>query len=149
MKNFLENPYISIAARLIAGAMFIATGIAKIIEPHQFAREIANYAILPDFLINISALALPWVELISGLLFVVGLRLRANATIIGGLLIVFIIAVASAWARGLNIDCGCYSEIASQKVGLEKILENTGLLILTIYVFINPSRKFTLEKKKK
>jgi uncharacterized membrane protein YphA (DoxX/SURF4 family) len=149
MKKILENPYLSLAARIIAGGMFIATGIAKIIDPYQFAGEIANYAILPDPLINISALVLPWVELIAGLLFVIGMRIRANAVIIGGLLVVFIAAVASAWARGLNIDCGCYSEIASQKVGIEKILENTGLLILTIYAYINPSRKLALERSKK
>ncbi|MFP4528303.1 MAG: DoxX family protein [Candidatus Kapaibacterium sp.] len=146
MRNFLNNPWLSLLARLIAGGMFILTGWVKIADPHGFADEIANYGILSGPLLNLSAIILPWLELIVGIFFIAGLRIRANTLIIGGLLVVFIAAVASAWARGLNIDCGCYSDIATQKVGIEKLLENTGLLLLTIYVYLNSDRRFTVDR---
>jgi hypothetical protein len=57
---------------------------------------------------------------------------------------VFIFMVAIAWARGLDISCGC-SSAHPQQVGLPKMLENLGLLILLQLISINPMNKFTLE----
>ncbi|MFP4369223.1 MAG: MauE/DoxX family redox-associated membrane protein [Candidatus Kapaibacterium sp.] len=145
MKRFLDNPYLALIARLILGFMFIIVGIAKIHEPAVFAEEIGNYRILPEFMLNFIALLLPWLELLSGLFIIAGVRIRANTIITGALLIVFIIAVASADIRGLDINCGCYSNIAEQKVGMAKILENTGLLILAVYLYIFPNNRFSLE----
>ena len=125
--------------------IFIAFGIEKIFEPAKFANEIGNYQMLPQFLLNIVALILPWIELISGLLLISGVRLKANSAIIGSLLLFFIIAIAIAMARGLSINCGCSSSNA-QMVGFPKILENTGLLLTCVLIFIYPNSKFALEK---
>lgn len=145
MKNILQNEYLGLIVRIIVGAMFVVVGLAKVADPVLFAKEITNYNLMPDFSINIFAIVLPWVELISGLLLIAGVRIRANAVIIGAMLIMFIIAVASAWARGLNINCGCFSHIAQETVGLKKILENTGLLILCIYLYFFPGNLLTLD----
>lgn len=145
MKNILQNEYLGLIVRIIVGVMFVVVGLAKVADPVLFAKEITNYNLMPDFSINIFAIVLPWVELISGLLLIAGVRIRANAVIIGAMLIMFIIAVASAWARGLNINCGCFSHIAQETVGLKKILENTGLLILCIYLYFFPGNLLTLD----
>lgn len=146
MMKRLESPYISLIARIIVGGMFIVVGMGKLAQPQTFVEEIANYRMLPEILVNLMAVALPWIEVIAGILFIAGVRIRANATILGGLLIMFIAGVAVAMMRGLDINCGCYSQIASQKVGWPKILENTGLLLLVIYSYIFPSKRFTLEQ---
>ncbi len=145
MKNILQNEYLGLIVRIIVGAMFVIVGLAKIADPVLFAKEITNYNLMPDFSINIFAIVLPWIELISGLLLIAGVRIRANAVIIGAMLIMFIIAVASAWARGLNINCGCFSHIAQETVGLKKILENSGLLILCVYLLFFPGNVLTLD----
>lgn len=145
MKSLIENEYFLLVARLIVGTLFIIVGVAKITDPQLFAKEIANYRFLPEFMINTVAITLPWIELISGLLLILGIRLRANAAIITILLFVFNIMVAIAWARGLDINCGCYSHIAQETVGLKKILENTGFMALSILVYIFPKNNLSLE----
>lgn len=145
MKSIIGNEYFIFFARLIVGAMFIIVGVSKITDPNLFAREIANYRMLPEILINFVAIVLPWIELICGLLLILGVRLRANAAVIFVLLVLFNIMIATAWARGLNIDCGCYSNIAKQTVGLAKLLENTGLMLLTLLIYLFPKNSLTLE----
>lgn len=145
MKSILGNEYFIFVARLIVGAVFIVVGVGKITDPNLFAKEIANYRMLPELLINSIAIVLPWIELICGLLLILGVRLRANASVIFILLLLFNIMVATAWARGLNIDCGCYSKIAKQTVGLAKLLENTGLMLLTLLIYLFPKSSLSME----
>jgi hypothetical protein len=71
--------------------------------------------------------------------------LKASATISIILFVVFIVAIASAMARGLIIDCGCFAH-SDAKVGWTRLLEDIGLLILSIYLFIYPIKTLTVEK---
>lgn len=135
--KILTNNYLQILFRLFLGGMFVTVAISKIITPEKFANEIGNYNLLPDFSINLVALFLPWLELTTGIMLIFGLKLRENSVLIFSMMLVFTLGILSAMARGLDINCGCYSEIAQKKVGWGKILENTGLIILTIYIFIS------------
>ena len=144
MKNILNNQYLNLAVRLVVGFLFVYAGIGKAADPNLFAKEIGNYHMIPYSLLNIMSLGMPWIEIISGILLMAGVRIKANATIIGIMLIVFIAAVATAWARGLNINCGCFPG-KTVVVGLPKILENTATLIGCIYLYIFPVQKFTVE----
>lgn len=146
MKNIFGNDYVILISRLVVGMLFIVVGAGKIADPILFSKEIANYRLLPELLINWSAIIIPWVEVVCGIMLIAGIRLRANAIIISALLIAFNIMVASAWMRGLDINCGCYSNIAKQTVGLPKILENFGFLFLSILIFIFPKKSLSLDK---
>lgn len=143
-----DNPYAALIARLIIGAVFIFAGIEKIASPEAFAKSIQNYQILPIAIINIMALILPWLELIAGLFLVFGIRIKSSSAIVGGLLVIFIIAILSAMMRGLNIDCGCFSQDgAGTKVGWGKILENLGMVVLTAYLYFFPNAKLPFENR--
>ena len=144
MKAILSNDYVNFLARVVVGFIFISFGMEKIFEPSKFANEIGNYKMLPEILLNFSALILPWIEVISGLLLIAGVRIKANSAIIGSLLFVFIVAVATAMARGLSIKCGCSSSNA-QMVGFPKIFENLGLLLLCLNLFIFPNSRFSFD----
>ena len=145
MKRILSNPFIILASRIILGLIFIMAAAGKISSPASFAQEVNNYAFLPYYTINIMAIFLPWIELIAGIFLISGVRIKASSAIAGSLLIIFIIAVASAMIRGLNIDCGCYSHIINDPVGWRKIFENVGQLALALLIFIFPVIKFTFE----
>src|SRR5690606_3176879 len=54
--------------------------------------------------------ALPVVEIALGVLLLLGLLTRPVALVGGLLMLAFIAGVASAWARGLSIDCGCFGD---------------------------------------
>src|SRR5690606_25013042 len=51
---------------------------------------------------------LPVVEVVVGLCLVLGLLVRGMSVISALLFVAFIIGIAAAWQRGLQIDCGCF-----------------------------------------
>ncbi len=147
MNKILNNNFLLLAARIILGFIFVFAAVSKAAEPESFAQAIANYKLLPDFLINISAIVLPWIELSAGLLLLFGISVKENSAILSGLLIIFIAAIFISLLRGLDIDCGCYGTVDGSKVGLIKILENVGLLLLGLILLKFGSTKFSLKKQ--
>ena len=109
MREWKRYQVYPLAARLILGAVFMYASIDKILYPAAFAQAVYNYAILPDTLINLTAIVLPWLELILGVFLVIGLFREGSACIVTGLLAVFLGATIFNMARGLDIYCGCFS----------------------------------------
>lgn len=144
MNKFLSNKYFLLSVRIILGLVFIFAAVTKVTEAEVFARAIANYKLLPTFLINFLAIVLPWIELSTGILLVFGISVKENSTILSGLLSIFIIAIVISLVRGLNIDCGCFGTVGGTKVGIQKILENIGLLILGLILIKFDSTSFSL-----
>jgi rhodanese-related sulfurtransferase/uncharacterized membrane protein YphA (DoxX/SURF4 family) len=97
-----------LAARLVMAGIFIYASIDKIAHPAAFAKDVHNYQILPDVLINLTALVLPWLELLLGLCLLTGVWLPGAVLAVNGLLIVFLAAFVFNWARGLDVNCGCF-----------------------------------------
>jgi uncharacterized membrane protein YphA (DoxX/SURF4 family) len=95
--------------RLILGAVFVLASVDKILHPAAFAKAIYNYQILPDALINLTAIILPWLELLLGILLIWGLWLPGAALLANLLLLVFFGALLFNLARGLDVHCGCFS----------------------------------------
>jgi len=145
MEKFFNSEILKLISRLVLALIFIFFAIEKIADPALFSKEINNYQIMPNFLVNITALVLPWIELLAGLMLILGIKLRASSAIIASMLLVFIFAVAAAMIQGLNINCGC-SGANSQKVGWQKIFENLALIVLAAYIFLFPNNKFILAR---
>jgi uncharacterized membrane protein YphA (DoxX/SURF4 family) len=101
-------PWLSLAGRLVIGGVFAAAALTKIGDPQATVRAVRAYDLLPEAVVQPLGYALPYVELVLALLLVVGLGVRVVVAVAAGLLVVFIGGVASAWARGLQIDCGCF-----------------------------------------
>ena len=134
---------------MVLGFVFIYAAVTKISDPNGFSQAIYNYKLLPLFLVNILAIILPWVELSAGFLLVFGVSVKENSAIISGLLIIFILAVLISFFRGLDIECGCFGTVDGSKVGLQKILENVGLLILGIILIKFDSNLLSISRKNK
>jgi len=130
INKILNNGILLLAIRIFFGFIFIFAAVTKIADPAGFSQSIYNYKLMPDFIINFLAIAFPWIELVAGILLVFGISVKENSAILSGLLVIFIFAIAISLFRGLNIDCGCFGTAGGTKVGIQKILENIGLLIL-------------------
>lgn len=98
--------------RLSLGAIFLIASVDKVLHPAAFAQAIFNYQILPDSLINITAILLPWVEVLLGLFLLTGWWLSGAVTLTNALLTVFFGALVFNVARGLDIHCGCFTTSA-------------------------------------
>jgi len=105
----VSHPLFIALLRVALGAVFIVASFDKIQNPEAFATTIANYRLLPYTVINGIAIVLPWLEVVTGTLLVLGVWIRANTMIAWGLLLVFSVAIFQALVRGLDISCGCFT----------------------------------------
>lgn len=98
-----------LASRLLLGAIFVYAAYVKLREPWQlFAMSINSYQVLPLNMAEMAARAIPWLELGLGLLLIAGVWLRISGTIASLILLTFIVLMARAYAKGMQIDCGCF-----------------------------------------
>jgi uncharacterized membrane protein YphA (DoxX/SURF4 family) len=107
---------IVLAMRLALAWTFLQAGALKIWDfdharsaAPDFVVAIQQFKLLPSpDLAVIIAIYLPWMEIFAGLgLFIRRVQLGAG-TVISGMTLVFMAALASAMARGLRIECGCF-----------------------------------------
>ncbi len=143
-------PWARTAARLVLGGVLIAAGLVKLTDPEASVRAVRAYRLLPDALERVVGYGLPPLEIVVGLLLVVGLGTRVAAGIGGLLMALFIIGVASAWARGLQIECGCFGgggEVAGDQSGAYawEITRDVGLLALAAVLFRWPASRWSLD----
>lgn len=144
VRRLIDNDLLTAATRLAVGGIFIYSAFHKIIDPGNFGRFIWNYHIAPGALINLAALILPWVELLVGLGLILGILYRGAALLVNGMTVVFIIALASAVVRGLNIDCGCFGDAESAR---EALVRDIGLLALTLQIWFSRSRRWLCTRR--
>ena len=148
MRRIIDNDHLTMAARLVVGVIFVYASVYKIIEPGSFAKSIWFYHLVPGSLINLIALVLPWVELLAGLGLIFGVLYRGAALWVNAMTVVFIAALTSAVARGLNIDCGCF-EAAEDATGSawQSLIFDWGLLVLTLQLWFSRSRRWMCARK--
>ena len=143
--GLLQNDYLALLVRLILGIVFIYASLDKIVYPAQFARIIYNYHLLPGDLINLWAVVLPWTEFFCGLFLILGVYKDGAATILTGLMAVFIVAIAINLFRGVDLECGCFSVSSKAKSGaLNLIYRDLVYLALGLYLLFNRSQRFLL-----
>ena len=110
-------------SQLALGAIFVIAAIPKIADPPSFAHMIYNYRLVPASLINLSALVMPWVELLAGLALILGVWKAAARNVIGILLAIFIIAISINLVRDNAIDCGCFNVADRGKTHEQRIFD--------------------------
>lgn len=109
----------------LAGLFFYAGGV-KLMDPATFQSDITNFNLLPWALAGVAAIYLPWLEIIAaGALLG---RSRGAAFLLGLLMTAFTLAVATAWARGLDINCGCFGASDSPTNYPRKVAENVAII---------------------
>jgi uncharacterized membrane protein YphA (DoxX/SURF4 family) len=144
------QPWFGLAARLILGGVLFLAGFLKVDEPDKSQMAVRAYEMLPISVANLLGLVLPFVEVAIGALLILGSLTRLMAALGGFTMVIFIIAIAQAWARGLSIDCGCFGGGGAVAPGetkyLQEILRDAGLVFLAAYLIRYPSTKFSLDK---
>lgn len=123
-------------ARIGLSIVFIYASYDKILHPAAFAKVIYNYQILPDELINLSAIFLPWLELVIGSLLITGIWLPGSVFIGNLLLMTFFSAIIYNKVRGLDISCGCFSTSGGETPESNLyLLRDFSFIIISVYLF--------------
>ena len=135
----LTHPWLTVRTQIALGVFFIVAALPKIADPPSFAHMIYNYRLVPGPLVNITALALPWAELLMGVALICGIWRRTAAVLVGVLLVVFIVAISVNLLRGNAIDCGCFDVADAGKSVEERfrdmwmtIYRDIGMLVLVV-----------------
>jgi uncharacterized membrane protein YphA (DoxX/SURF4 family) len=160
MKNMISKinsekyqPWITFLFRLILGGVLLVAGALKVTDPYSSATSVRAYQILPIDLANFLGFVLPFAEVAIGIFLIVGIWVRLGAIAGGALMVMFIIAIGQAWARGISLDCGCFGkgglletdELPVWNYTVE-IARDIVLALLAGYIFRFPQGKLGFDK---
>ncbi len=123
------------------GFLLVFASLDKLIYPAVFAQSVENYQVVGAGLSALTAMWLPSFEAVVGLMLIVGVWRRTAAFLNAGLMGVFLILVVQAFARGLDIQCGCFGAY-SESIGMWKLLENIGLTVAAILLYWLETKRF-------
>lgn len=157
MKKFNEKyqQIITLLGRLTLGGVLVVAGALKAFVPADAANAIAAYKILPTPIAHIVGYAMPWLEIAIGLLLIIGISVRWAATVGGLVMLIFVAAIISVWARGMLIDCGCFggggvidpSQAAKvHRTYFIEIMRDLALALTATYLYFYPYGFLAVEK---
>lgn len=112
------------------GLIFLLSAWGKLQDPLSFALALDQFQILPDFLINPTAVFLPWIELVLALALWFVPSLRKDALLLCGLLMLtFTAALLVSLVQGKEVICGCFGTYIGPVTWWE-IIRNIAFLTL-------------------
>jgi uncharacterized membrane protein YphA (DoxX/SURF4 family) len=147
------QPWIGLVCRLTLGGVLFVAGYLKVDKLEVSQMAVRSYELLPIPIANFLGQTLPLFEVVIGLLLILGAATRVVAALGGFTMFIFIIAIGQAWARGLNIDCGCFGGGGTVAPGetryLQEILRDAGLVTMALFLLRYPVSKFSVDKAPK
>ncbi|MDR0489423.1 MAG: DoxX family protein [Propionibacteriaceae bacterium] len=134
--------WVSLVARLVLGTVLVVAGALKVGNLNGSVHATAAYQLIPYEAARIVGFILPFAEIALGIMLIIGFFTRAMGLFGALMMLAFIIAIASVWARGIAIDCGCFGdggpidwETASKNYPI-RIAEDIGLLACGVWLIV-------------
>jgi len=130
--------------RLVLGGIFVYAGFSKLLMPNThlwpmfvlkfsmsmnlstFAQQVESYKLISPEASQTVAHVLPFVEIVLGLLLLIGWQLRIWASVVTVIMVGFLTVVTRAYLLHMDINCGCFGTP-------EKL---TGMTVLRDSVFV-------------
>ncbi len=140
-KEIRKGAAITLILRWLIGGIFLAAGALKLANLTAFAADVSHYRLLPRAWLELAAIIIPGIELVAGLLAIAGIWTRAAALTLAALTSMFLGAIASALARGLNIDCGCFGTLGGRRAGVGHLAFDCLILAGAAWLFVRADRQ--------
>ena len=133
-----ENQTVKMIARwvcrLLLSGTFAYAAVQKILDPSAFAADIDHFRLLPHPLPLAVGVYLPWLELTCSVGVLCRWRERGALLLMVAMCGVFFAALASAWFRGLDINCGCFGHSTAESALPLAIARSLGLGLLALFL---------------
>jgi uncharacterized membrane protein YphA (DoxX/SURF4 family) len=146
----LGSPWVSLAARLGLGAMWLFYSLPKLTTSDVDEADVRRFQILPGSMVDTFAHTQPFLELALGILIIVGLGTRLVAILSGVMLLVYIGGIISLGARGIHISCGCGGSGGTVSAGQTRytldVLRDIGYLIPALWLVWRPKSRFSADE---
>lgn len=141
--------WVGLVARLVTGGVWIVAGALKLPDPAASVRAVRAYDLLPEVVVPTVGYLLPVSEVVLGVCLVLGVMTRVSGVLSSLLFLAFIVGIASAWSRGLQIDCGCFGGGGFDANATEKypweIARDVGLLALSLWLVWRPETPYAVD----
>ncbi len=146
--------------RLVLGGIFVYAGYAKLVYPNHnlwpyfmlkfsistnlstFAFQVESYKVLSAARASLVAHTLPFVEIVLGLLLLIGWKFRIWAAIVTAILVGFLTLVTRAYLLHMEINCGCFG--TPEPLTGMTVLRDGALvalaLLMTVFAFLEARR---------
>ena len=128
---------IVLLARLALGAIFLYAAATKIPDMAAFAKDVANYRLLPGALVPFAAALVVGIEVVVGLALVSGVWARAAALVAVGMLVLFVAGLSQALLRGIDLRCGCFG--GDEAADWWTVLRDLAMLVPALVVLFTPA----------
>ncbi|MFA7266836.1 MAG: MauE/DoxX family redox-associated membrane protein [Candidatus Nanopelagicales bacterium] len=144
-------PWIGLVFRLILAGVLGYAGLIKLFEDEGAKRAVLAYRVFPPEWASFLGYALPIVEVLLALLLLVGLFTRWAALVTAVLMLGFVAGIASVWARGFSIDCGCFGgggDVTADDVDrryLTEIIRDSIFVLMAVFLVVWPRTRLGLE----
>jgi uncharacterized membrane protein YphA (DoxX/SURF4 family) len=145
--------WVGVAARFVVGVVWVVAGAMKLPDPAQNVRAVRAYRILPEAVVPTIGHGLPILEVLVGICLVLGLLTRLSAALSAVLLVAFVVGIGAAWARGLEIECGCFGAGGGAQPNATaaypwEIARDLGLLLASGWLVWRPRSPWALDNKR-
>jgi len=127
--------------RLALAGIFLYACADKILHPQDFASIVKSYHVLPDPLVYLTALWLPWLELVLGVCLFTGFMRDGALTLATGLLAAFWITLVVDYFRGINVACGCFSSSPEESAPMIWYMGRDALLLALALFTVEARRR--------
>jgi uncharacterized membrane protein YphA (DoxX/SURF4 family) len=127
-------PWVAVLLRILLGGVFVLAGFSKILLPHaEVVAHIQQYQVLPRWLVSITAMFLPWMEVASGTALFIGFCTTPAALLIAVQLLSFSALMVIVLAAGIPIeDCGCFGNLGVSETPLQVLIRDLIMLALLL-----------------
>jgi uncharacterized membrane protein YphA (DoxX/SURF4 family) len=139
-------------ARLVVGSVWVVAGGLKLPDPTAGVRSVRAYQLLPADVAPVVGHTLPVLEVVVGACLLLGLVTRVTAAVSALMLAAFVAGIASVWARGLSIDCGCFGGGAAPTADAAAkypwdIARDVGLFLLSAWLVWRPRTRWSVDHR--
>lgn len=129
--------------RLGLGGMFLYSAWGKLQDPGIFQTMVDNYRMLPACVTAPFSVTMSMAELLVGAMFVFTKWTREAAFATAVMLGMFIVALAQAQVRGLDISCECFGEAEKEsRAVLVALVRDVVLVAPVVWLVVNGRRRW-------
>ena len=141
--------WLGVLARVVVGGVWVYAAVLKLPHPDTSVTAERSYQLLPVGVAETVGHVLPMLEIVVCGCLLLGLLTRVTGGASALLQVAFIIGIASVWARGISINCGCFGDGGADPDAIGKypweISRDVGLLLLSLLVVYVPRTPFALD----
>ncbi len=122
-----------VIGRLALAAVFLWAAYTKLRDPWMvFAMEIDAMQVLPGGMVEPVARTMPWIELVLGVLLVIGIQMRYVGAAATALLVGFFGMLVFLYLKGFQGDCGCFGP--GERLGPKILARDALLVVLSVWI---------------